>query len=84
MLLETKDAGFMKNTTQALKNAFAKIAQDVQDNNLEKIDNIHITVKFPKAFFKIMGGLNWIHEAHKNGLKKSDLYRQPYQINLNQ
>lgn len=84
MLLETKEAGFMKKTNQSLEKAFAKIAQDIQDNHLEKIDTIHVVIKFPKVLFKIMGSLNWIQAAHKNGLKKKDLYRQPYRLYLNQ
>lgn len=82
MLLETKEAGFMKKTKQTLEKAFAKIAQDTQDHHLEKIDTIHIVIKFPKVLFKIMGSLNWIQAAHKNGLKKKDLYRQPYRLYL--
>ncbi|HBE77283.1 MAG TPA: flavodoxin [Firmicutes bacterium] len=78
MLLETKNAGFMKKTIQALHNSFLTIANDIQNNEFETIENIDISVKFPKILFRFIGGLNWISLARKNGLKKKDLYRQPY------
>ncbi len=78
MLLETKNAGFMKKTTQSLHNTLLKIVTDIQSNEFEKLDNIHISIKFPKILFRFIGGLNWVSLAHKNGLNKKDLYRQPY------
>jgi hypothetical protein len=78
MLLETKNAGFMKKAIQTLQHAFRKIATDIQSDELGAIDNINISIKFPKILFRFIGDRNWVSLARKNGLKKKDLYRQPY------
>lgn len=79
MLLETKDAPFMKKTIRNLNNAFAAIARDIESNDLKEMDNIHVAMNFPRRLYLFMGDRGWVSLARKNGLKKKELYRRPYQ-----
>ncbi|HBF39521.1 MAG TPA: flavodoxin [Firmicutes bacterium] len=79
MLLEAKDAPFLKKTWRNLNDAFAKILQDIQSDTFDDIENICISVKFPRRLYFMMGNHNWKSLAKQNGLKKKDLYFTPYQ-----
>ncbi len=79
MLLEAKDASFMKKNFRHLNQAFSKIARDLQNDNLEEAENINISMNFPRWLYLFLGNRNWLSLARKNGLKKKDLYRKPYE-----
>ncbi len=78
MLLGAKDAPFMKKTMTKLDEALRLIAQDIADSSLLPIDDIMICVNIPKKLYFFGGNLGWGQMAKKNGLKKKDLYAQPY------
>jgi hypothetical protein len=80
MLLGTKDAPIMKKTLQILHDAFAKIIEDIENADMKEMDNINITMNFPRRMYLFMGNRGWFSQARKNGLKKKDLYKRPYQI----
>lgn len=79
MLLEAKDASFMKKNFHHLNQAFFKIIQDLLKDNLEEAENINIKMNVPRRLYLFMGNLSWLFLARKNGLKKKDLYRKPYE-----
>jgi len=78
MLLGVKDAPFMKKTFGKLNDAFATIAQDIENDDLKSIEDISIAMNFPRRLYLIMGNRGWPALARKNGLKKRDLYKRPY------
>lgn len=78
MLLGGKDAPFMKKTFRALNEAFKKIIEDITNDSLQEMDNISITMNFPRRLYFFMAGLGWGLSARKYGLKKKDLYKKPY------
>lgn len=78
MLREAKDAPFMKKTLKKLDEALATITSDIESNDVKEMDNINITVNFPRRLYFFMGHRGWMAQARKNGLKKQDLYRKPY------
>jgi hypothetical protein len=78
MLLGAKDAPFMKNTMATLNDAFQRIGKDILSEEQPSIQNVSVFVKFPRKLYFFMGNRNWASSAHKNGLKKKDLYRKPY------
>jgi hypothetical protein len=80
MLIEQKDAPFLKKTHRQLNEAFLKIITDIQRNDFGKIDNISIKVNFPRKLYLFMGGLGWTFLARKNGMKKRELYQKPYLV----
>lgn len=79
MLLEAKDAPFLKKTWRNLNDAFAKILQDIQNDTSNAMENICISVKFPRWLYFMMGNRGWKSHMKQNGLTKKDLYRKPYQ-----
>lgn len=83
MMIAAKDAPFMKKTLQRLNSAFSAIAGDIQNESSTAIDSFNIGADFPffKPVYHFMGGRGWITMARNNGLKKKDLYRQPYRLN---
>lgn len=78
MIFETKGAPFMKKILRKLDAAFVLMKKEVVDDDKKSIDNIYISVKFPKKIYFFMGGRGWVSLARKNGLKKRELYRKPY------
>ena len=75
MVLNVKDAPFMKNK---LDKVFESIAEDIFRGSKEEKQNIIIDLSFPRWLYFFMGNRNWFSLARKNGLRKKDLYRQPY------
>lgn len=73
-------AGFMKKTVNALNEAFAAIYADISKDKQPAEKYLEINVKIPRWFYFFMGNRGWIADAKKNGLKKKDLYRKPYQL----
>ncbi|PKM88023.1 MAG: flavodoxin [Firmicutes bacterium HGW-Firmicutes-12] len=80
MLLQAKDAPFMKKATKEMNKAFDTIAMDCQNDNNVSVRDLLISVKFPRRLYLFMGDRGWISVARKYGLKKKDLYRKPYSI----
>lgn len=78
MLLQAKDAPFMKKTMRNLENAFQTIALDLENDQNEEKDDIRISMNFPRRLYFFMGDRGWVSIARKHGLKKKDLYRKPY------
>jgi hypothetical protein len=78
MLLEARDAPFMRKTIKELEQAFASIVEDIAGDALQAMDNINIAMNFPRRLYFFMGHRGWVSLARKNGLKKKDLYRRPY------
>lgn len=78
MLLAAKGAPFMKKTLRNLNEAFNRIIEDITDQSLQEIENISISMNFPRWLYLFMGNRSWASLARKNGLKKKELYRRPY------
>ena len=76
---EVKDAPFMKKTFTALDNGFRMMAQDIQDDRLDPLQNLSIALNFPRRLYLFMADKSWVDTARKNGLKKKDLYKRPYE-----
>ena len=77
MLLGAKDAPFMKKTMAELNGAFERMKSDILVSGHMK--NAYISANFPRRLYLFMGDAGWRMLARKNGLKKKDLYRMPYQ-----
>lgn len=78
MMMGAKDAPFMKKPMTTLNNAFDIMAKDMRDEQLPPLKNVNIKVGFPRRLYYFAANLGWYKHAKQNGLKKSDLYRQPY------
>lgn len=78
MVFETKDAPFMKKKIMELNDVYKIMKKDVMDDATQPLENINISIQFPRRLYFFMGGRGWISSARKNGLKKKDLYRKPY------
>jgi hypothetical protein len=78
MLLGAKGAFFMKKVVNRLRETFLTIATDIQREDLPTMDNVAITMNFPRWLYFFMGDRSWISMARKNGLHKKDLYVKPY------
>jgi len=81
MLLGAKGAPFMKKALIKLQNAFDEIKNDSLNDGIQNLENVLINVNFPRRLYFFMGDRGFIHDAHKNGLKKKDMLRKPYQVN---
>lgn len=79
LLLSMGNSSATKKPLNSLKEAFAAISEDIGRDVLQNIDNFTIPISFPRRLYLFMGGRAWLPMAKKNGLKKSDLYRKPYQ-----
>lgn len=78
MLQASKDAPFMKKTMGAIKGAFGLMAEDTLACGNKPMNDILISMRFPRKLYFFMGGLGWKSQAKKNGLNKEELYRKPY------
>lgn len=78
MIFEAKGAPFMKRILRELNAAFILMKKDVINKANQSLDNIYISVKFPRKLYFFMGGMGWVSAVRKNGLKKRELYRKPY------
>ncbi|MCB8815973.1 NAD(P)H-dependent oxidoreductase [Desulfosporosinus shakirovi] len=80
MMFAAKDAPFMKKPIQKLNNAFSTIAETLNHEHVTRTDNIYIGLNFTfsRQLFMFFGNRSWVTMARKSGLKKRDLYKQPY------
>lgn len=78
MLQSAKDAPFMKKTMAAINNAFELMAEDVLKSGDKPMNDMLISMRFPRRLYFFMGDLGWKSMGKKNGLKKEELYRKPY------
>jgi hypothetical protein len=78
MIVNAKDAPFMKKTRAALDGAFLKMRGDILGGGPKPVENVSISLTFPRRLYYFMGGLGWRTDARKNGLTRHDLYRKPY------
>ena len=81
MLLGAKGAPFIKTALINLQNAFDEIISDSKNDEHQNLENVLININFPRWLYFFMGDRGFIHDAHKNGLKKKDMVRQPYRAN---
>lgn len=75
-----KDAPVMKKTFTALSNGFRLMAQDIQTNRCDPLQNLSINLNFPRGLYLLIADRSWVSLARKNRLKKKDLYRRPYEL----
>lgn len=57
-------------------NAFLELKKDLEGTSIDKKENIFASPKVPKWFFIAIANHSWVTAAKKNGLKKSDIYKQ--------
>jgi len=81
MLIGAKGAPFMKKAMIKLQNAFDEIKSDSLNNAHQNLEDVLININFPRWLYFFMGDRGFIHDAHKNGLKKKDMLRKPYLAN---
>ena len=81
MLLGAKGAPFIKTALIKLQNAFDEIKNDSKNDGHQNLENVLININFPRWLYFFMGDRGFIHDAHKNGLKKKDMLRKPYLAN---
>lgn len=78
MLVRTHDKPFMRKTMNKIVGSFRVIGKDVISKSNRMLENISVTQNFPSRLYYLMGNMGWVYVAKKYGLKKKDLYRQPY------
>jgi multimeric flavodoxin WrbA len=78
ILVGQKGKSVMKKTVRKLNNAFTEIATDISSELPTAVENIHIDTGISRFLYLFIGNLSWPWLARKNGLKKKDMYRQPY------
>jgi hypothetical protein len=81
MFIGAKGAPFMKKAMIELQNAFDEIKNDSLNNSHQNLQDVLINVNFPRWLYFFMADRGFIHDAHKNGLKKKDILRKPYRAN---
>ncbi len=81
MVVEAKDAPFMKKTTAKLLGTFDLMVEDILTDSRAPLEAISIQANFPRKLYFFMADRGWFATARKNGLKKKDLYRRPYRQN---
>ena len=79
MLIGAKDAPFIKKALAVLVESLDHMAQGTLGNSSAPIENVSVSVSFPRKIYYFMGNFGWHSMARKNGLKKKDLYAHPYQ-----
>ncbi len=79
MIMGAKEAPFMKKAMETLNGALGLMVEDISNEQLSPLKNIYIRVGFPRSLYYFGGNFGWRQMAKKNGLKKHDLYRRPYQ-----
>ncbi|MBP1919867.1 NAD(P)H-dependent oxidoreductase [Youngiibacter multivorans] len=79
LLLSQGNSSATKKPLNSLNDAFTAISEDIGRSDFQNIDNFIIPISFPRRLYLFMGGRAWLPMAKKNGLKKADLYRRPYQ-----
>jgi hypothetical protein len=55
------------------------MAEDIINSAADPVEDISVTMNLPRRLYYFMGNRGWFSAARKNGLKKKDLYRKPYQ-----
>jgi len=78
MIVEAKDAPFMKKTTAKLLGAFDLMVEDILTDSRAPLEAVSIEMNFPRRLYLFMADRGWFATVRKNGLKKKDLYRRPY------
>lgn len=78
MLTAAQDAPPVKKALEKLDAAVRTMAKDIAGEETS-VENVLIASSFPRRLYFLMGDMNWKREAKRNGLKKADLYRRPYQ-----
>jgi len=78
MLLGAKEAPFMKNTLNSIKDAFRLMHDDIAAGASAPIPDRYVEMNFPRKLYLFMGNRGWYSMARKNGLSKKDLLAKPY------
>lgn len=78
MLMEAKDAPFMKKTMAGIRSSFQMMKDALVSGIPAQKKNIMTRPKFPRRLYYMAGNMGWVSMARKNGLKRKDLYRRPY------
>lgn len=76
---ENQGVSFMKKTFIALENGFRLIMQDIREGRSEPLPNLFIHLNFPRWLYLFFADRGWINVARKNGLKKKEMYKRPYE-----
>ena len=79
MIGQTLNLPFMKRIRTQLNKDFLEVYDDIHGSNITAVENKSIEIKITRWLYYFMGERGWIFSAKKNGLKKKDLYRKPYQ-----
>lgn len=79
MISSLEGAGPAKKSYEKLEAAAWAMVSDLLSEAAETPENVLIQVSFPRRLYLFMGDVGWKQQARKNGLKKADLYRRPYQ-----
>lgn len=74
-----EDVGPMKKAYKQLEAATQMLADDIRGETVQAPENVLIQPSLPSRLYLFMADRNWQREAKKNGLRKADLYRRPYQ-----
>ncbi|MDQ7092589.1 flavodoxin [Desulfosporosinus sp. PR] len=79
MISSAEGVGPVKKAYAKLEAAIRTLADDLHGEATQTLENVLIQPNFPRRLYFFMGGMGWKQQAKKNGLKKADLYRRPYQ-----
>lgn len=79
MISSAEGAGPVKKAYEKLDDAIRTLADDIRGELTQAPQNVLIQPSFPRRLYFLMGGMGWKRQAKKNGLRKADLYRRPYQ-----
>lgn len=79
MISSAEGIGPVKKAYEKLDAGILAIADDIRGESSQALPNILIKPSFPRRLYLLMGSMGWKQQAKKNGLRKADLYRRPYQ-----
>lgn len=79
MISSAEGFGPVKKAYEKLDKGIRAMADDIRGETSQALPNILIKPGFPRRLYLLMGGMGWKQQAKKNGLRRTDLYRRPYQ-----
>jgi Putative NADPH-quinone reductase (modulator of drug activity B) len=79
MLSSIEGVGPAKKAYEKLEATIRVLADDIRGETAQAMENVLIRPSFPARLYFFIADTEWKREAKKNGIKKAELYRRPYQ-----
>jgi len=78
MISGAKESPMVRKMLKDVGAALERMKREIVSGGRGSADNVLTRVRIPRRFYYFMGNMSWRMLAWKNGLKRKDLYAQPY------